>query len=158
MTCDKCNSTGFIVEEKRIEIDIPKGVENGKKFIFQGWGEQATNSNEISGDFIIEIHVEEHPLLKRHGLDLIHTERITLKDSIVGKNISIPYFNSIIHLNIKSFGIIDPNKKYGLDDRGLESNNKKGKLYINFTILYPDVKLNDEQISNIKDIFEKFKI
>lgn len=158
LTCDKCNSTGFIVEEKRIEIDIPKGVENGKKFIFQGWGEQATNSNEISGDFIIEIHVEEHPLLKRHGLDLIHTERITLKDSIVGKNISIPYFNSIIHLNIKSFGIIDPNKKYGLDDRGLESNNKKGKLYINFTILYPDVKLNDEQISNIKDIFEKFKI
>lgn len=158
LQCDKCNSTGFITEEKRIEIDIPKGVENGKKFIFEGWGEQATNSNEISGDFIIEIHIQEHPTLKRHGLDLIHNERITLKESIIGKNISIPYFKSIIHLNTKSFGIIDPNSNYGLDDRGLELNNKKGKLYIKFTILYPNKKLNDEEIIMIKDIFEKCKI
>ena len=47
---------------------------------------------------------------------------------------------------------------YAPQEEMLEVARKKGKLYINFTILYPDLKLNDEQISNIKDIFEKCKI
>lgn len=157
-TCNKCGSSGFIYEEKRIEIDIPKGVDNGKQFVFDGWGEQATNNNEISGNFIIEINIEEHPLLKRKGLDLFFTQRITLRESILGKDITIPYFKCSIQLNIKSFGIIDTTKNYGLDDRGLEYNNKKGKLFINFTILYPETKLNDEQLILLKNIFDKCKI
>lgn len=157
-TCNNCKSSGILVEEKRIEIDIPKGIEDGKKFVFDGWGEQATNSNEISGNFIIEINIQEDPLLKRKGLDLFFNQRITLRESILGKDISIPYFKSTIQLNTKSFGIIDPNKNYGLDDRGLQCNNKKGKLIINFEIIYPEIKLNDEQLILLKNIFDKCKI
>jgi len=156
--CDKCNSKGYTIDEKRIEIIIQKGVEHGKKYLFEGWGEQATNNNEISGNFIIEINIEEHPILKRSGLDLFFDQKITLRESILGKDISIPYFKSFINLNTKSFGIIDPNKNYGLDDKGLENNNIKGKLYINFHIIYPHIKLNDEEIKSIKNIFDKCKI
>ena len=55
IACSDCGSSGFKIKEKHIELKIPKGVEDGKEYLFEEWGEQAEKSNEKPGDFIIRI-------------------------------------------------------------------------------------------------------
>ncbi len=159
--CEYCLSTGFITEEKRIEIDIPKGVEDGKNYVFAEWGEQPVNQNEIAGDFIIIIKIKNETKFKRENLNLFLNVNLTFKESIIGKEIFIHYFNNVkLKLNTKKFGIINPNNHYAINNKGLENNKgEKGNLYVKFNIEYPnDFKLSDENINSFKELFEKIGI
>ena len=159
--CTYCVSTSFISEEKRIEIDIPKGVENDKNYVFAEWGEQPVHQNEVAGDFIIIIKVKNETKFIRENLNLFINFNITFKESIIGKEILIPYFNNVkLKLNTKKFGIINPNNHYAINNKGLENNKgDKGNLYLKFNIQYPiDFRLTDENIISFNELFEKIVI
>jgi DnaJ-class molecular chaperone len=157
--CNACMKKGFIYEEKKIEINIPKGVENGKEFTFKDWGEQSNNPNEISGDFVIKIIIENHDKFTRNGLNLYINEKLTFRESIVGKIINIKYFSEDLKIETKLLGIINPNKEYILQNKGLEDiYGKKGNLHIRFTIDYPDKKLSNDEITMLNNILKTINL
>lgn len=158
--CDTCRNTGVIEEQKKIEINIPKGIDNGHKFVYEEWGEQPQKENEKAGNLIITINVEINNIFERKGLDLHYKCNITLKESIIGKKINIPYFNEPFDVNTTEFGIINPNKEYIIFQKGLEnSKGNKGSMYIKFNIQYPTNKiLTDADINNINTIFSEINI
>lgn len=157
--CDICVNKGIIDEEKTIEIVIPKGVDNNHKFIYEEWGEQAEKENEKSGNLIIIIEVQKHEHFERKGLDLHYKQNFTLKESIIGKKISIPYFSTSIEVDTKQYGIINPFKEYIVFQKGLENlKGQKGSLYIKFEIDYTNKILNDTDIEEINNLFTKINI
>lgn len=157
--CNVCNNNRNIVEEKIFEINIPKGIENGETFTFHEWGEQSTNTNEISGNLIIKIVIEKHPYFTRQGNDLIYNCNITFVESIIGKIIVINNFDSKNEINTLGFGIINPFKEYTLLEKGLYSkNNERGNLKIRFNISYPDKSLSPENVVELKNIFDKINL
>jgi DnaJ-class molecular chaperone len=142
-----------------IEIHIPKGVENNKQYIYEGWGEQAVKPNEKSGDFIIRLNVENHDIFERDNLDLKHKTQITLYESIIGKELIIPYFEEKIVINTNIFGIINPEKEYIVLEKGLRNEmNQKGNLKIIFKIIYPEKTFNNDEINDITNIFKKLNL
>lgn len=157
-SCTNCNSNGNTKEEKIVEIKIEKGSDSEQHIVIEGWGEQATKPNEISGDLIINVTVLPHDDFVRENLNLIHKVKITLKESLVGKNISIPHFDGAINTNINSFGIINPNKEYTIFNKGLiDTSNGKGHLNIRFEIIYPEIKLQEQQILELSTVLDKLK-
>ena len=159
ITCNDCESTGFKFKEKFIELNIPKGVENGKEFVYEEFGEQATRPNERSGNFIIKIQVESHNLFVRDNLNLVYNTNINLFETIIGKDIKIPYFDETIELNINKFGIINPNKEYIIIEKGLiNDKNERGCMKIKFNIIYPDKTLNPDDIISLKENFKKLNL
>jgi DnaJ-class molecular chaperone len=159
INCSVCSSSGFKIKEKHIELKIPKGVEDGKEYVFEEWGEQAIKPNEKSGDFIIKIEIQKHDLFHRDNLNLIYTTQISLFESIVGKEIKISYFDEIIELNTNRFGIIDPKKEFIIAEKGLKNDkNERGNLKIKFEIIYPNRILVPEEIIAITDIFKKYDL
>lgn len=159
--CDVCNSTGKIEESKLIELVIPKGVENGKTYLYEGWGQESNNINERPGNLIIIIRVQDHPIFKRNGLNLKTVLKLTFKESIIGKKISIPYFSDSIEIDAKFFGIINPLKEYTIPYKGLEDEKgNKGNILITFVINYGDdnKRFTNEEIKLIDDIFTKVDI
>ena len=94
-------------------------------------------------------------MLFRSGNDLVYKLNITLTESILGKDISIPYFDDTIKINISQFGVINPNKQYIIKNRGLPIQNteKKGNLFLEFTIIYP--KLEKDEIKDLTTILNK---
>jgi DnaJ-class molecular chaperone len=147
--CDKCNSNGFINEQRLIEIDIYKGIENDTEFVFSEWGKQATNKNETSGNLIVKVQIEPDLNFKREGMNLIYTQNLTLKESIIGKTFTVPHFDGEFVQNTRNFGIIDPSKTYVMKNKGIDA---KGNLCFKFTITYPGKKLTDEEIKIIDSI------
>ena len=150
--CDLCENKGVIINEKILNIVIPKGVENDKHFIFEGLGEQSKNENELSGNLIVIIKIDDSKLFQREGLNLIYNVDINFKDSVIGKKLNIPHLKNQFTISTRAFGIIDPHKRYPLYNKGLQDeNDNHGNMYLKFNIDY-NIQLSDEQISKIEEI------
>lgn len=157
--CIDCKSSGVIQEENIFEIIIKPGIYNGKKFIFDGWGEQPIRSNETAGSFIVSISIDTDPNFTRSGLDLHYTITLSYRESIIGKDVIIPHFKEAIHLDTRGFGIINPNKNYILYDRGLiNESGTVGNMQIKFIINYPERTFNDEELVTLKKVFDSINL
>jgi len=164
-----CNcSNGKIEEIKVCVLNIRKGIQSGEKIKYEGYGEQARNETEISGDLYFEIEVLEHPHFIRGANDnLIYKLQITFIESIVGKEINIPHFKEHIKMNINELGIIQPEIGYILKGKGLKKNEKfksvpsasssdtlkdTGDLILTFKIEYPNKKLSIDNLNKLQEI------
>ena len=154
--CIECKSTGKITEETIFEINIKPGIDYGERFEFKDWGEQPIKDNEIAGSFIVTIEIDKDLNFTRNGLNLKHDISLTLKESIIGKQITIPHFNENIKLDTRGFGVVNPNKEYLLYNKGLiDSDGKRGNLQIKFIIQYQDRTFTDLELQVLKSTFEK---
>lgn len=160
--CQTCKGKCEFKEQKICQLDIPKGIKTGMNIKFDEFGEQKRTANEINGDLYFEIiveNVDKNLCLVRNNDDLIYNQKISLKDSIVGKFIRIPHYSGEINLNIIEFGIINPNLSYILEKKGmpkLNEDNNFGNLILKFDIEYPDKKLDINSINEIKNILDKY--
>jgi len=153
--CNECKGNGTYEVEHVCNLSIPKGFEDGMKTVFNNFGEQPKKNNQTPGHLILELKIQDHQFFTRKGNDLHHKININFTESVLGKNISIPYFNDSINININQFGIINPTKQYIIKNRGLPILNteKKGNLVIEFIINYPKLELDEQE--NLKEIFNK---
>ena len=155
--CSECNGRGQYTEEKRIEIDIPAGVNTGHHIKIDGMGEQKQQSEETSGDLILHIHINEHPVFTREGNNLKFVKEITFKESILGKKFTIEHFSGPLEINTINFGIIECAKKYEISGKGMPFDNSKtryGNLIVQFNIVYPSKKFNAEDIQVLQSAFD----
>jgi DnaJ-class molecular chaperone len=157
--CSTCNNKRTVTDERIIEIDIPKGVENNKHYVFNHWGEQPKKANSIPGDLIVTVQIENDPNFARSNLDLIYQPKISLAESICGTKLTIPHFDGNFELDTLGFGIINPKKQYTIYNKGLKNqNDTSGHLHIRFEIDYPTVSLTPDDITLLRTAFSKTKI
>lgn len=153
--CSECKGEGKYEKDNPCNLSIPKGFEDGVRTVFHKLGEQPKKGNQEAGDLIMELRVNEHPVFTRKNNDLYYKLNITLTESILGKDITIPYFDDIIKININQFGVINPKKDYIIKNRGLPiiNTDKKGNLYLEFTIVYP--KLEKDEVHQLSSVLAK---
>ena len=146
--CGECKGLGMYDTEHLAQLNMPKGFDNTNT-IFEGLGEQPMTSSHIPGNLILEFKLTPHSLFTKHGNDLHYKHTLTLSESILGKIITIEYFNENIKINSNQFGIINPSKQYILKGRGLPIQNttQKGNMIIEFNIIYPNI--NPETIAEL---------
>jgi len=148
INCNNCVGKGFTLEDKMCNINVPIGIISGTNIKINGFGEQARNNNEESGDLLFQIIVEDDPYFKRNGNDLIFKVSLTFKESIIGKNFKIPHFSGQIELNSDGFGVINPLKEYSLKEKGILN----GNLILNFQIEYPNNKYDKDLLLEFKNM------
>jgi len=153
-SCSECSGNGFYETEQHANLAIPKGFDDNIKTLFENLGEQPKFSNQKAGNLILELKLIEHKYFIRKCNDLFYKLNITLLESIIGKDIVIPYFDEEIKININQFGIINPTKNYMIKYKGLPMQNsiKKGNMIIEFNITYPKKLKEDTNINNIKEL------
>lgn len=152
--CKECKGRGEYNDEKRLEIDIVPGVHNGTQIRIDGFGEQKINPDDIPGDLILQIQINDHPVFTREGNNLKYCKIITFKESILGTKFTIDHFAGPIEVNTRDFGIIQLAKKYEITGKGMpiDSNKDKcGNLLLQFDIIYPSKHFNDTDISILED-------
>ena len=67
--CSKCDGTGVIRLTKKLEINIPKGAEEGTNLRLTGQGEAGEKGAE-PGDLYIVLHMKKHDVFERDGDDI----------------------------------------------------------------------------------------
>jgi DnaJ-class molecular chaperone len=144
------NKEGVHELDNHIEyISIPIGTENGEVIILSNRGNET--SDGMRGDVKVTFLVEEHPLFKRTGLDIIIEKKITLKDALCGFIFDIEHINGKkFSFNSSAGNIIRDGLIKTIPRLGLQRGNECGNLNIVFRVTYPD-KLSEEQIKILGD-------
>ncbi len=84
--CKKCGGSGNIQVTRNIEINIPKGVDNGSQLRLSGEGESGPGGN---GDLYIVIHIKKNMEYRRKDDDLYMLTTITYPEAALGTIIQI---------------------------------------------------------------------
>lgn len=130
--CPACHGEGRVYGEETINVDIPAGVSEGMQLSMNGKG-NAGEHGGMAGDLIINIEEEEHPELKREGINVLYDLHINFADAALGTNVEVPTIDGKAKIKIK------PGTQSGeilrLKGKGFPNVNAYGKgdqlIYIN---------------------------
>ena len=87
--CPDCRGQGHVRRRRKIEINIPPGVDTGTRLRVTGAGE-AGDRGAPPGDLFIVIRVREHDFFQRDGSDIFCEVPITFVQAALGDEITVP--------------------------------------------------------------------
>lgn len=152
--CEVCRGRKIVKEEKKLRIEIEKGMKDGQSIVFERESEQ--HPDTIPGDLVIVLRQNHHHFFtERTGNDLHAKFELNLKEALLGYN------KKITHLDKREF-YIESNKptqpfsvrkidKEGMPQHKFPSN--KGDLYVQFNVRLPD-RLSEAEKLLVKELFD----
>jgi molecular chaperone DnaJ len=87
--CATCHGSGTLQKTRKIDITIPRGVEDGQFLRIAGEGEPGENRGP-PGDLYAVVHVKKHERFERQGADLNTTAVVGLATALLGGEITVP--------------------------------------------------------------------
>jgi curved DNA-binding protein len=139
------------VNNNKIRLTIPAGVENGQVIKIKEKGEQGINGGP-NGDLYITFIINNHSEFKREGNNLYKHVDLDLYTSILGGEITIDTFDDKVKLKIKPE--TKNESKVKLKGKGFPVYNKEGAfgdLIITYHIKIPS-NLSDKEIALFKEL------
>ncbi len=91
--------TEFYLNDQKISVNIPAGVETGSKIRLRERGQPSPNGGP-TGDLILVIKVSEHPHFRRKGQNLELTLPVTLQEAALGAKVDVPTPTATVTLSI----------------------------------------------------------
>lgn len=148
--CSGCKGTGFTRVNKKLEVNIPAGIDDEQQIGLRGQGSDGMNGGG-PGDLNIVISVRPHAVFERDGYDLYLEEPITYAEATLGAEIEIPTLEGTQKLEIPEG--TQTGTVFTLRDKGVQRVNSRGRgnLYVTVVVEVPK-GLNREQ----KELLEKF--
>jgi molecular chaperone DnaJ len=87
--CKKCRGEGRVDQRQKLEVAIPKGVDNGTRIRLTGKGEAGPQGTP-PGDLYIFLHLRRHNVFDRDGTTLLTRAPISFTTAALGGQIEIP--------------------------------------------------------------------
>ncbi len=142
--CKKCGGHGRVNESSTIKLRIPAGVDTGSKLRSSGNGEAGVNGGSY-GDLYVIIHMKDHPIFEREGMDLHCEIPIKFTLAALGGSIDVPTLKGKAALKIPTGtqqGTTFRMRGHGMPKLG--SSTIHGDQYVRIKIEVPR-ELNKEQ-------------
>jgi len=87
--CSNCSGKGRIKINKKLEVTIPAGFDNGNRLLLRSQGSVGRNGG-ATGDLIIEVAVRPHRIFTREGANLYCEVPISFTEAALGAEIDVP--------------------------------------------------------------------
>ncbi|KAG5376469.1 hypothetical protein IGI04_041065 [Brassica rapa subsp. trilocularis] len=114
----------------------------------------------VTGDIVFVIQQKEHPKFKRKGDDLFVEHTLSLTEALCGFQFVLTHLDKRQLLIKSSPGeVVKPDSYRAITDEGMPMHQRpfmKGKLYIHFTVDFPD-SLSPDQTKAIEAVLPKPK-
>ncbi len=97
--CRECGGRGIRQTTERLEIFVPKGMQDGEVLKITGKGESSL-AGGVPGSLYIRLHVLPHKTFRRQGDDVIMSLSLKLSQAALGDNIEVKTLDGSINLKI----------------------------------------------------------
>ncbi len=150
--CKTCNGAGRKREERTLNVQIPKGVEDGNRIRLAGEGEAGVMGGP-PGDLYIFIDIESHSIFKREGPDLFCRIPVPMDLAALGGHIEAPTIDGG-RARVAIPAGAQSGKQFRLRGKGMPvlRQNREGDLYIEVGVETP-TNLTKRQ----KELLEEFQ-
>lgn len=149
--CPHCRGTGVEEKSKRVTLNIPAGVDDGKRIAIHGEGDAGKNGGP-AGDLIVVLHVEGHTYFERSGQDLYCAVPVTMAQAALGETIFITTLDGK-KIEFKLPAGTQNGKLLRIKNEGVPilNGSRKGDLYIKIIVQVPS-----HMSSKQKELLEEF--
>lgn len=86
--CQSCRGEGRVPQRRTVRVSIPAGVDTGTRLRRTGEGEHGRRGGP-PGDLYIDIQVEPHERLERHGADVLSRLELSIPEAVLGTSVEI---------------------------------------------------------------------
>ena len=124
----------LLVNDERIEVKIPQGIETGSKIRIKNKGNILSGKGK-RGDLLIEVSIKSHPIWKLKGLDVYADLPLSLDEFALGANIKVASPQGDAYLSIPSGSL--PEQKLRLEGQGLHNLDTQGDLFFTLKLKLP---------------------
>lgn len=148
--CKKCNGSGRVRKEKTLEVQIPKGIDAGRRIRLSGEGEAGLRGG-TAGDLYVLINIKPHRMFQRDGSNLYCRVPIPMTTASLGGDIEVPSLDGNRN-NVKIPPGTQTGQQFRLKGKGMSimRSDSFGDMYIEIFVETP-VNLNSKQ----KDMMRK---
>jgi molecular chaperone DnaJ len=87
--CPACDGEGRGLKRRKLNVDIPAGVDEGTRIRVAGEGESGIRG-AASGDLYIFVHMKRHPIFQRDGTTLVAECPVSFTTAALGGSIEVP--------------------------------------------------------------------
>jgi len=166
VTCDRCRGEGWVVSEacpqcrgsgrerrqRRLQVEIPAGVEDGTQLCLTGEGDIGLNGGP-PGNLLIALEVLAHPLFKREKDDLILDLELNIAQAALGAEVEVPTLEGPHRLRIPPG--TQSGTTFTLKGRGVPHLRRQGRgdLQVRVQVTVP-TNLNEEQRQLLRRLAE----
>lgn len=132
--CPACHGSGAVVENDRLTVRIPAGVDTGSKIRVAGKGRTP------NGDLYLTLTVEPHPYFRREGDDVLAEVPVTVSEAYSGTQIDVPTIHGPVRARIPP-GTAS-GQRFRLKAKGVASTRTgtNGDHYYRVVVVTPDVR------------------
>jgi len=148
--CKKCGGQGRVRKEKTLKVQIPKGIDSGRRIRLAGEGE-AGMRGAASGDLYVLVAIKPHRLFRRDGANLYCRVPIPMTTATLGGDLQVPSIDGSKN-NVKIPPGTQTGQQFRLKGKGMNimRADSFGDLYIEIFVETP-VNLSGKQ----KDLLKK---
>lgn len=150
--CQACTGTGRVQQNRKLMVNVPKGVETGTRIRLSSEGEAGIRGGP-SGDLYVFIQVTQHDIFERREADLHCSIPVSMSTAILGGDIVAPTIDGgRTRVSIPSGA--QSGKKMRLRGKGMPilRTSGHGDLFIELRVETP-VNLSKRQ----KELIEEFQ-
>ncbi len=149
--CNKCGGSGRVSQSKKIEVNIPAGIDDDQSIALRGLGDNGFNGGP-AGDLVVLITVRPDPMFERERFDVRVNIPITYSQAVLGATVVVPTVDGKVEYNIPEG--TQAGTVFRLRSKGIQYLNGRGRgdQYVTVNVEIPK-KLNKEQKKAL-DAFE----
>ncbi len=122
--CKKCEGRGWVIQDKKIKVKIPAGVDTGMRLRIQGEGEPGRHGGP-AGDLYVFIKVKRHPFFHRDGHNIVCEVPISFVQAALGAEIEVPTLDGLERIKIPAG--TQPGTTFRLKHKGAPYLDRRGK-------------------------------
>ncbi len=97
--CSNCRGTGNVKLSKKIEVNIPAGVDEGGRICLRSQGNAGVNGGGY-GDLYIIVSLKSHEIFERQGNNLFCEVPVSYADLVLGGEIDVPTLEGTVKYKI----------------------------------------------------------
>lgn len=136
----------FYLNDEKLSVNIPAGVETGSKIRLRGKGDPSPNGGP-DGDLILVLKVSDHPHFRRAGRNLEVTLPVTIGEAVLGAKVDVPTPDGTVTMTIPPG--TSGGRRLRLKGQGVGGKGSAGDLMVQIKIVTPD-SVDDESRSLIE--------
>ncbi|MFN2448494.1 MAG: DnaJ C-terminal domain-containing protein [Candidatus Baltobacteraceae bacterium] len=127
--CANCHGTGRVLQTKKFEVTVPKGIAEGQRIRLAGQG-GAGVAGGPNGDLFLIVHLIDDPSYRRKGDDLYIDLPVSVYDLVLGSEVKVPTMSGQVTMTVPAG--TQNNRLLRLTGRGMPKvrDGGSGDLYV----------------------------
>lgn len=150
--CKKCHGTGTERKQRKLEVKLPAGIDDGQSVALRGQGGAGVNGGP-AGDVIVTVSIRPHPLFQRDGYDVWCEVPISYAQACLGEKLIVPTIDGKVEYTMPAG--TQPGTVFRMRGKGIQAVNGRGRgdQFVKVTLEVPK-NLNDTQKELLRKLEE----